>query len=246
MRNRKFIRLMILMLCMILNIANLGSSSPEQTLTIKAYKNAEPSQNSFMGVYITDAITSALDVVAQNVNSGNVSGSDIDITEYVKSPLLGDIDNPTVSEENIIFSYRVVGNYSPADYTISLAIGAFEEQEVDNPTLINAYYKIVNENAVWQTTSKNTYSEKEGWATTTWTISLQGGTKEAFSNGNKSADLQASWNVDDDRWLSNPFPKHDIWIVRGAVATVIDSEEYEAAPNGTYKAVCKVVVQYER
>lgn len=249
MKKCKLIRLISILLVFGFATINLYAGS-EETLEIKAYKNYHASEG-FLAVYITDAITSSLKLVAESEGAAVADIEPINITPYVENSFLGTVPSSykedIVSEENIVFSYRVVGNLS-SSYTISFTINPFVQDAAGESHLIAAYYQILNENAVFQGTSSTDSSDSPSWR-----INLTPSNSHGIASSNNSAELSANWNVQYQyqNWRGNYYyydtdsshsPSSDSWIVRGAVAVIVDREDYQAAPNGDYEAICKVRV----
>lgn len=248
MKKCKLIRLISILLVFGFATTNLYAGS-EENLEIKAYKNYHASEG-FLAVYITDAITSSLKLVAESEGAAVTDIEPIDITPYVENSLLGPVpaagETAIVSEENIVFSYRVVGNLS-SNYTISFTIDPFKQDAIgDSQYSIATYYAIMHENAVFQGTSSTESSDSPSWR-----INLTPSESHGIASDNNSAELNANWNVQyqEQYWGNNYYgidplhnPSSDSWIVRGAVAVIVDSEDYQAAPNGDYEAICKVRV----
>ena len=270
------IRYLLLLLIMALSMSGLSAVVSTQSLDIKAYKNYAEATNEegYIGVYITDAMTDSLEVVAENDVSGNtnattVKGRDMDITSYMKEPVLGEVSsNPSISEENILFSYRVVGNLR-GRYTINFNITPFNGS--DNNSRIDAAYKLVNETLNFHGYGSLTFTEP-GEHGDIWTLAKNnGGTKSGSTAGGSSMNISAGWTLTQEIWdngfwgwgagyedYSNfngndfdrrgnpdfdttPYP----WYARGSVAIVVDKEGYEKAPDGEYRATCTVEVRYE-
>lgn len=260
------IRYLLLLLIMALSMAGLSAVVSTQSLDIKAYKNHAEATNEegYIGVYITDAMTDSLAVVAENDVSGDtnattVKGRDMDITNYMKEPVLGEISsNPSISEENILFSYRVVGNLR-GRYTINFNITPFNGS--DNNSRIDASYKLVNE-------TLNFHGINSTSIDSDWKLETVSGNKNGSTLNMNSIDISAKWNVSQQVWEvgdwtvrpwhddfnGNDFnwrgnPNFDIspypWYARGSVAIVVDKEGYEKAPDGEYRATCTVEVRYE-
>ena len=244
MKKSKLIRLTSILLMLGFSALNLTAVVSEENLEIKAYKNYSAENGDFMAVYITDAITSSLSLILESRENFNASGKpqNLDITPYVEKQLLGDIANPNISEENIAFSYRVVGNQI-CHYTLELSIEPFIQQvESTSEYRINAYYEKLNENAVFQATSSDESIDN-------WHVYLTSLSSSGSTSSSNNAYIKAEWTVEDAYGQSHHDnkgnPSEDMWIIRGAVAVVIDREDYAGAPNGDYKAYCTVKVTHD-
>lgn len=244
-------RIALFLILQILVVAELFAVVSSETLDIKAYKNYnEDSGKEFMAIYITDAITSSLQMIAESEQKFTTetppsAANDLDITPYLENRLLGTIPNngtAPVSEDNIIFSYRAIGNVS-SNYTISLEIEPFKQQleGQDNPYIIETYYQMMNENVVFQNTSSVTSSDKNPWR-----IELTQTGNHDVASANESAIIKTMVSVKDQNCsTNNRSVSDDVWIARGAIAAVIDRTDYEGAPEGDYRAYCKVLVEPE-
>ena len=112
-----------------------------------------------------------------------------------------------------------------------------------SPHYIDAYYQILNENAVFQGTSSTKSTDE-------WEVSLvSSSSDDSTSSPNEAAGIRTEWIVKDSNGNSdhhsNVSPSQDVWIVRGAVAVVVDREDYMGAPDGDYRAYCTVKVSHD-
>lgn len=245
MKKCKLVRLISILIILGFTALNLTAVVSEKTLEIKAYKNNYSSED-VLAVYITDAITSSLKLVTENSGSiaPDTNAPELEITPYVENQLLGNIDdgNPEISEENIVFSYRVVGN-QVGIYTLKLTIQPFIQQVTSSPVYISAYYNMLNKNVIFQGSSDTTSTD--GWTIKQENLSSVGST----SSSSSAAILEAQWIVTNSMGFSTyrngMSHSRDLWIARGAIAAVIDKKDYQGAPNGEYKAYCKVEVTYD-
>lgn len=245
-------RITLFLILQILVVAELFAVVSSETLDIRAYKNYNRNPgDDFMAIYITDAITSSLEMIAESnhkfsTETPSSTPKDLNITPYLENRLLGTMpeDNETVpvSEDNIIFSYRAIGNVS-SNYTISLEIEPFKQQleGQDNPYIIETYYQMMNENVVFQNTSSVTTSGENPWR-----IELTQIGDHDVASANESAIIKTMVSVKDQNGsTNNRSVSDDVWIARGAIAAVIDRTDYEGAPEGDYRAYCKVLVDPE-
>ena len=237
-------KLILIIVMFVLILQCLGSVSSEQDLIIKAYKNYyhDDWDSGFMAVYITDALTSSLSIVTESryneasTEYPSAESSILDFTDYLVEPIIGSIESPNISEDNIIFSYRAIGNVAKK-YTITLTLGPFYQDGDVDKYKVNAYYEMLNENVIFQGSSSDTSSDG-------FTITKSSTKNKTGDTNQGNVELTSAWTVINSNNQVSGISQNDVWFSRGAVALVLDKNSYASAPDGTYKAYCTVKVTH--
>lgn len=201
---------------MIISIFLFDVSSVEELshtdFTIHAYKIDRTKKIEFV---ITDALASF-----DNLN--RVKENDkLLLDDYIPNYLGDPSEAPSSFAEMIIFSYRVAGA-AGGQYTVNLKFWPFKN---DNNGVITAGYTLGNVNYIFESSSTDTTNNGGR---------IDEGNAEVRSVEVDSDNL-SSPGVLSDTWTINN-PKSEPWVVRGAVALVLDSEEYTSAAYGSYSA----------
>lgn len=186
--------------------------------TIHAYKIDRTGGIEFV---VTDALAS-FDSLNRITNDERLILDDY-ITNY-----LGDPDEaPSVFSEMIIFSYRAAGTGS-GTYNVNITLMPFNNAAADE--VLTAGYTLGNVNYIFESSSTNKND--------------RGGTirNEQRDDNAVVPDTAGANGVLYDQWSVNDT-SGDPWIVRGAVALVLDSEEYSKISYGSYEAKVTVKLQ---
>ena len=222
---RKLLAMLFIMLS--ISSAFAATELDETEFKIHAYKIDRTSGVEFV---VTDALSS-FDMM-KRIKQGDTLVLDDYIPNY-----LGDPDKPpSAFAEMIIFSYRAAGTGGLGTYTVKLTFKPFSNiSEEASTKTITAGYTLGNVNYIFEKSSTNTLMSGQN------TIAeIKSGSSRLDhavvpgESGSASGILSDSWNISGNGAANEP------WIVRGAVALVLDSSEYQSADYGTYKAEVSV------
>lgn len=237
---RRLIMLMVIMMAVFaLSAAEVGGESAEKDtaeLEIKGYKIAKNPENKAPTLTITDAITGSLNVVNDS--------DKIEISEHVGTLLGNASEGTSVFNEQVIFSYRIVG-YTAGSFGIDMKFGPIarvNDQESDKEDYIAASYELRNLSYSFPEYSSNIVSDE---SSINFNDSIQGidsgiSKKPVLVKAEKNSigTLSASFTVTDNE--NEGVPR---WIQRGAVAMTIDRTSYNNAAIGNYAATVEVILK---
>lgn len=229
-------KLTVLLLSFLCALSCLYSSST--SFDIKAYKLSEDQR---LKIEVTSAIPGNLVTVEDH---GTINMTPI------KNSLLGRSDTEIANfGEHVIFSYRVWGGTKDkGTYTLTMSFSSLNhttdgyDDSAGNTgegtrDFINASYELGNISYVFPDVNDDEYgnSKIEPDENTTSSVPIRIETHKQSSNN----ELVAKWKV------AQSNNQEQRWIARGAVATNIDTETYDAAKNGIYKAQCTITLEVE-
>ena len=211
-------RRVLLIFIMISLLSRVFAEELDKTdFTIHAYKIDRTGGVEFV---VTDALAS-FDSLNRITNDERLILDDY-ITNYLGDPA----EAPSAFSEMIIFSYRAAGTGS-GTYEVNITLNPFVNSATNE--VLTAGYTLGNVNYIFESSSTNTNNSGG-------TISnIVRTDKPVVVPGSSTSVLYDQWNVNDT--------SSDPWIVRGAVALVLDSEGYSKMSYGSYEAEVTVMLQ---
>ena len=229
---KKIVLLVLVFLIFTVSLYSDAIKTNPGTFEIKGYKL---NRNAGVTITLVDALTGSLKEISADEN--------LNINGYFTPGQASSTKEDNV--DDIAFAYRVSGN-STGSYTVGITVTPFiqkikdeNDKEIDGDVIKTAYF-LVNETVRFLDSNKETTIDYEE--------NLKGLKIDGNDSGNKSSGIllnssQSSTLSDSFEISGDSNDTNDFWIARGAIGFVVDSDSYEKAPEGEYKALITVKLE---